>query len=278
MTSIADDSYWKRIAQHYDHKGKDDLNYLSSEDGIIVHHHTGLFSDGQDYSVEGEQTIIHELWRSEGRMVELVASMLQPRSGELGLDCGCGRGGSSFILARAHGVRMFGITLSQTQLRFAQDAAEKQGLYSQVEFGIENIYDARRPSQTYDFVWALESTEHMGDRQALFAQFRRVLKPRGRVVVVALTYVQSRLESIRRELDQLNEYYVGQTGSFESYLEAAINNGFALDDIVHLNRETLPYWRLRLRSTYQTGTEPWLIHGLENGGFHYSAMHLVLRN
>jgi len=211
-------------------------------------------------------------------MVQLAAGLLAPREGELGLDCGCGRGGSSFMLARDHGVRMFGITLSETQLDFARSAAARLGLASQVEFGLENVYDGRRPSQTYDYVWALESTEHMGDRPALFAQFRRVLKPGGRVIVVALTYVQSRLETVRRELHQLNDYYVGQTGSLESYLGAAVRNGFAVDDIAHLDRETLPYWRLRLRSTHRTNTEPWLIHGLENGGFHYSAMHFVLRD
>jgi len=269
---LLEQSYWARVGQHYDRKGKDDLNYLTSGDGLIVHHHTGLFLDGKEPVPADEAALLRELWLSEHRLVELAANVLRIGEGERGLDCGCGRGGSSFLFARNYGARMFGITVSTSQEQFATAAARDLGLADRTSFALENLFEGKRPTEGYDFVWACESTEYMPDRRAMFAEWRRVLKPGGRALAIVLTWVQSRYETVRREMDLLNDYYVARAGSFESFLGAAMQEGFAIDDIIHLERETLPYWHLRLHSKNRTNTEPWLIHGLANGGFHFSAM------
>jgi geranyl diphosphate 2-C-methyltransferase len=272
MTDTLDQQYWARVGQHYDRKGTDDINFLSSGDGLIVHHHTGLFPDGREPAVEGEEQLLRALWESEHRLSRLGAAMLQIRPGERGFDCGCGRGGTSFLFARDFGAEMFGITVSASQAEFASRASGELGLAARAQFALENLFDGQRPTAGYDFVWACESTEYMPDRGLMFAEWRRVLRPGGRALAIVLTYPQSRYATVEREMTLLNDYYVARAGSFESFLAAAMGAGFAVDDIVHLERETLPYWRLRLRSSKRTNTEPWLIHGLENGGFHFSAM------
>jgi cyclopropane fatty-acyl-phospholipid synthase-like methyltransferase len=267
----SDPTYWQRVGAHFDRKDERDLNYLSSGDGLIVHHHTGLFPDGRDLAPRDEQEILRALWHSEHRMVRFAAELLAIRPGMRGLDCGCGRGGSSLMFARDYGAEMFGITISSAQAAFAERAAAALELSGQARFALENLHDHARPDGAYDFVFACESTEYM-DRPALFAEWRRVLRPGGVALAIVLTYVPSRLPEVARELALLNEYYVARAGSLASFLDGARQEGLALDDLVHLERETLPYWRLRLRSGHRSGTEPWLIHGLETGGFHFSAI------
>jgi geranyl diphosphate 2-C-methyltransferase len=264
--------YWDAVGAHFDRKGRDDMNYLSSPDGLIVHHHTGLFPDGVTPEADSEEALLRLLWHAENRLVERAAALLDLRPGEEGFDCGCGRGGSSFLFARDFGARMTGITVSETQARFAREAAAQLGLAGQCAFHLENIYDGRQPSGAFDFIWACESTEYMPDRPRLFAEWWRLLRPGGRALGIILTYVESRRHLVARELAQLDAYYVGSTGPFHAYLDAAVKAGFLVDDVTPLERETIPYWDLRTRSAHQKGTEAWLRDGLRSGALRFSAM------
>ncbi|WP_437532136.1 methyltransferase domain-containing protein [Sorangium sp. So ce726] len=275
MTQTIDMPDFAAVGRHYDAKGTDDLNYLSSEDGLIVHHHTGWFEGGVVPPLDDEASILRELGRSETRLTELGARMLALRVGEHGLDCGCGRGASSLLFAKHHGVTMEGITVSATQEAFATSAARSLGLTATARFFVENVYDAKRPTAAYDFVWACESTEYMADRRALFAEWARVLNPSGRAVVFVLTCVASRRHEIDDAIRALDTHYVSRIGDLCEYTDGAAANGMRVDDVVGLERETLPYWRLRLRSKHRAGTEPLLIRAFESGALRFLAMRFV---
>ena len=75
------------------------------------------------------------------------------------LDIGCGWGGLALSLARDHGARVLGITLSQEQLAEAQARAAAEGLSDRVRF---ELRDYRAVTEKFDRIVSVGMFEHVG--------------------------------------------------------------------------------------------------------------------
>jgi MPBQ/MSBQ methyltransferase len=80
------------------------------------------------------------------------------------------------------GVQVTGITLSGNQARRATALAQQQGA-ANVEFKVMDALSMTFPDNSFDYVWACESGEHMPDKARYVQEMTRVLKPGGRIVV-----------------------------------------------------------------------------------------------
>lgn len=100
------------------------------------------------------------------------------------LDVGCGIGGTSRYLAKKFGnsTEVLGITLSTKQKQRAQELAKTQHV-DNVRFEVMDALNMSFADNTFDFVWACESGEHMPDKQKYVEEMVRVLKPGGRIVI-----------------------------------------------------------------------------------------------
>jgi cyclopropane-fatty-acyl-phospholipid synthase len=87
------------------------------------------------------------------------------------LDIGCGWGGLALTLARDHGARVTGITLSQEQLAIARDRAKAAGLDDRVSF---ELVDYRSMTGQFDRIVSVGMFEHVGAPN--FARFFRVVR------------------------------------------------------------------------------------------------------
>jgi tocopherol O-methyltransferase len=99
------------------------------------------------------------------------------------LDLGCGIGGSSLYLAEKFGANVTGITLSPVQANRAKERAIAVGLADQVTFQVANAMDMPFLDQSFDWVWSLESGEHMPDKTKFLQECYRVLQPGGRLIL-----------------------------------------------------------------------------------------------
>lgn len=113
----------------------------------------------------------------------VLAELAGVRRGERVLDAGCGLGGSALYLARQHGCRVTGITLSARQVRTAQRLARRAGVTGRAEFLCRDFQQTGFPDAAFDVVWAIESVCHAPDKAVLSREFFRVLAPGGRLVV-----------------------------------------------------------------------------------------------
>jgi tocopherol O-methyltransferase len=95
------------------------------------------------------------------------------------LDVGCGIGGSSIYLAQKFNARAVGITLSPVQASRATERALEAGLATDVQFQVADALDMPFADDTFDFVWSMESGEHMPDKEKFLQECYRVLKPGG---------------------------------------------------------------------------------------------------
>jgi tocopherol O-methyltransferase len=103
------------------------------------------------------------------------------------LDCGCGIGGSALVLAERFQARVVGITLSPVQAGRAIERARAAGLDGNTPpcatFEVANALHTPFPDQSFDFIWSMESGEHMPDKVGFLRECYRLLKPGGKLLM-----------------------------------------------------------------------------------------------
>lgn len=100
------------------------------------------------------------------------------------LDVGCGIGGSSLYLAAKFRASVTGITLSPNQASRATQRARAAGLSEFTRFLVADALEMPFADDSFDFVWSLESGEHMPDKTKFMQEMCRVLKPGGKLLMV----------------------------------------------------------------------------------------------
>lgn len=107
------------------------------------------------------------------------------------LDVGCGIGGSSLYLANRFNARVVGITLSPVQANRAVERAQAIGFSGYTdeeppvqkrpyaEFHVVDALNTPFADNQFDFIWSMESGEHMPDKVQFLQECYRLLKPGG---------------------------------------------------------------------------------------------------
>jgi len=95
------------------------------------------------------------------------------------LDAGCGIGGSTLYLAQKFKIKGIGITLSPVQAARAIDRSREARIDGEVGFLVANAQKVPFADASFDWVWSLESGEHMPDKEGFLRECHRVLKPGG---------------------------------------------------------------------------------------------------
>jgi cyclopropane-fatty-acyl-phospholipid synthase len=136
---------------------------------------------------------------------DLVARKLALRSGMRLLDVGCGWGGMVMHAAREYGVKALGVTLSQQQALWAQQAIADNGLSDLAEVRHLDYRDV--PETGFDAVSSIGLTEHIGKAQlpGYFAFLHGKLKPEGRLLNHCITRIDG-TEPARRPAGFIYRY------------------------------------------------------------------------
>lgn len=200
------------VARHYDQLDR----FYRELWGEHVHH--GFWATGRETPDEAVRALVD---------VVAARARIVPKTNVV--DIGCGYGATARLLAHEKLAFVVGYTVSESQYWYAQgqDAAQKKELEEKAivdeeenpRIRLGDWLDNDLPDASQDAVIAIESTEHMPDKVAVFREAARVLKPEGRMVVCAWTAGRSPkpwqrrrlLEPIRREgrlagLDREEDY------------------------------------------------------------------------
>eukprot|EP01126_Amoeba_proteus_P043198 TRINITY_DN4730_c0_g1_i1.p1 TRINITY_DN4730_c0_g1~~TRINITY_DN4730_c0_g1_i1.p1 ORF type:complete len:363 (-),score=40.79 TRINITY_DN4730_c0_g1_i1:240-1328(-) len=108
-----------------------------------------------------------------------LADRLRIKKGDKVLDIGCGIGGPLINIARNTGAHITGLNNNAYQITRANALLKEAGLQKTCNFVKGNFCEMPLADDTYDQVYAIESTCHAPTRQAVFAEVFRVLKPGG---------------------------------------------------------------------------------------------------
>lgn len=210
------------VADHYD-----ELDTIYRQVwGDHVHH--GLWATGRETPGEAVEAL-----------VDAVGDRLHLMPGQVCVDIGCGYGSTARRLAATHAVRVIGLTLSAGQARYA--AAHPA---PNVDIRVRDWLVNGLPDASANAAWAIESSEHMVDKPAFFAEAHRVLSPGGRLVVCAwLAGTGASGWKVRHLLEPIcREGRLPSMGTREEYEAMALAAGFAVTGYEDVSRRVARTW------------------------------------
>jgi cyclopropane-fatty-acyl-phospholipid synthase len=149
---------WLRIVRQYNPASRARQN---------VAHHYDLSGELYDLFLDADRQYSCGYFRSPDDTLETaqeqkkahIAAKLMLQPGMRVLDIGCGWGGMALTLARDHGVKVLGVTLSEEQYKRATARASEAGLTDQVEF---RLADYRNVTGRFDRIVSVGMFEHVG--------------------------------------------------------------------------------------------------------------------
>ncbi len=166
------------------------------------------------------------------------------------LEIGTGWGGMAIHAATHYGCRVTTTTISREQYEYARGRVEELGLEDRITLLLE---DYRALTGEYDKLVSIEMIEAVGHDfySSYFQCCSRLLKPRGRMVIQAITIPDGRYERARRSVDFIKRYIF--PGGCLPSLEVIAKHVAKDTDLqmVHLRditadyAQTLAHWRRR---------------------------------
>lgn len=212
----------------------------------------------------------HGYWRSGRETVpeatealsDLVAARLNLRPGLKVCDIGCGYGATAIGFVKRHEVEAVGFTLSAAQQRVAL-AHDVPGFSCLCRDWLEN----GQPDTSFDRAYAIESSEHMVDKERFFTEASRVLRPGGRLVVCAwLEGENARPWEVRHLLKPIcNEGRLPGMGSRSDYEALAARAGLILESYEDISRNVRRTWAICLRRLAKSLMTDSAVRGLAFG-------------
>lgn len=110
-----------------------------------------------------------------------LARRLHLGSRHLVLDAGCGLGGPSRYLAATFGCGVIGVDLTPTYIAISEMLSRHAGLAGLIDYQVADIAQLPFPVNVFDVVWTQHAVMNVADRDRLYREFRRVLKPGGQL-------------------------------------------------------------------------------------------------
>jgi geranyl diphosphate 2-C-methyltransferase len=264
-------AYEQSVADYWNSE-RNPVNLRLGEVDGFYHHHYGI--GDPDWTVlEGpdetrDRRITAELHRLECLQADLLAEHLgEVEPEDRLLDCGSGRGGGSFVANRRFGCWVDGVSISETQVAFANEQAGRRGVADRVRFHLKNMLDTGFPAGAYRAAWNNESTMYV-DLSLLFAEVSRQLRRGGRYVTITGCYNDAYgLPS--RAVSEINAHYICDIHPRSAYFREMAANRLVPVAVLDLTDATIPYWELRARSALTTGIEQTFLSAYRSGSFQY---------
>ena len=132
------------------------------------------------------------------------------------LDIGCGIGGPAFEMARSFGAEVVGIDLEAPLIERAKTAATHHDLANRCTFQTVDIGPLPFADQTFDIVVAAGAMTQTKDKEAIFTECFRVLRPGGHLSCYDWTKSEDaysddmlywfKMEGLTYALETLDEY------------------------------------------------------------------------
>lgn len=112
-----------------------------------------------------------------------LADLLGFRGGERVLDIGSGIGGPSRFLASRYGCQVEGIDLTVEFCRVAEMLTRLTGLTGKASYRRGDALDLPFGDMSFDVVWSQNASMNIANRDRLYSEMHRVLKPGGRLAL-----------------------------------------------------------------------------------------------
>ncbi|MCG8016715.1 MAG: cyclopropane-fatty-acyl-phospholipid synthase family protein [Candidatus Thiodiazotropha sp. 'RUGA'] len=144
------------------------------------------------------------LEQAQQRKYQRILDLIQPQVGATVLEIGCGWGGFAEMAATKQ-LHVDGVSLSPSQLEWANRRIQRQGLDESVEL---KLTDYRDLSGQYDHIVSIEMFEAVGEAywDEYFGKLNTLLKTQGTAALQVITIDEEAYASYRKKPDFIQRY------------------------------------------------------------------------
>jgi cyclopropane-fatty-acyl-phospholipid synthase len=247
--------WWRLLAARLRHLVRDNSR-AGSRRNIIAHYDLGnaFYGEWLDATMSYSSALFgddadHGLTLADAQLAKYrrILQRLDAKPGQRILEIGCGWGGFAEVAARETGADVLGVTLSPSQLAFAQERMRRAGLDGRVTLALCDYRDLG--GQRFDHIVSIEMFEAVGERwwPTYFDALKRLLAPGGRAVVQSITIRDDLFARYRRGTDFIQQHVFpgGMLPSPNAFAAQAGRAGLHLADRFAFGRDyarTLAAW------------------------------------
>ncbi|WP_346292207.1 methyltransferase domain-containing protein [Sphaerothrix gracilis] len=170
------------------------------------------------------------------------------------LDVGCGIGGSTLYLAEKFNAKAIGITLSPIQAERGTQRAIAAGLEAagsapSASFQVADALNTPFEDNQFDFIWSMESGEHMPDKRQFLQECFQLLQPGGKFLLA--TWCHRPTDSLagaltadeQKHLEDIYQvYHLPYVISLPEYEAIAQDIGFQNITTADWSTAVAPFW------------------------------------
>jgi len=211
---------------------------------------------GWQYKLVWSPEHLHYGWWDDGvsshaasltRMLEVLAnagSVYFP--GTKVLDAGCGTGGTARWLAEARGAQVVGVSVVPEQIAEANRIRLRKGVRG-VRFFCADYRDLPLPNESFEVVFAIESSCYARPKLDFLTEAFRVLEPGGRLVVADFYRTGQATQRLERCLEEWEQdWAMPRLQTPDEWYDDLLTAGFSRVSSWDVTRNVLPSAR-RLR-------------------------------
>jgi len=223
--------------------------YGSFAESALSSEHTGVRAVAEAFGYSADELSSIPAEANMGLSCGNPTASAHLRPGEVVVDLGCGGGLDIFLASAKVGPegRAIGIDMTPEMIERARRNAE-QGGYTNVEFHLAKIDKLPLADNSVDCVISNCVINLAPDKQAVFREIARVLKPGGRLAVSDIALKKQLPPEVSRDLLA----YVGCVAGailIDDYKRGLLEAGFAHAEIVDTKRDLNVYDKLDNRET-----------------------------
>jgi len=202
--------------------------YMSTWGGEDIH--IGIYKNATD-----------SIGQASRCTVKTIASLVKLKEDSRLLDIGCGYGGPARYLAKTKGCHVDCLNLSEVQNQRNWELTQQQGLTHKIRVVEGSFEEMPLESQQYDLVYSQDALLHSGDRQQVFQEVRRILKPQGEFI---FTDPMQSDECPQQALQPvLERIHLASMGSLGFYTKTAYLLGFETIEIIEMTNHLITHYR-----------------------------------
>lgn len=149
---------------------------------------------------------------SQEAKLDLLAELMELRSGQRILDIGCGWAGPLTYLCKTYGVRGVGLTLSPLQKRAGDGRIASHGVDATI---LECHWRDLEDGEGFDVVYTDEVQAHVSDFVGFYRKAHALLRDGGRMLNKELHFTHPRYSQVDRLIDFVNRIF-GSTGNYRT--------------------------------------------------------------
>jgi tocopherol O-methyltransferase len=191
------------------------------------------------------------------------------------LDAGCGVGGAAFFLTEQIGCSVSGITLSQKQLDFAEHAKANSPSKHLISFDLQDFTNTSFQDNSFDIVWACESSCYANPKSKLIEEVFRILKPGGKFILCDYFLTAEGKTDRKEYIRKWGETWaISQFNTQDNFINVLEKSNFQILQNIDYTKEIFPTSK-RMYLSYLLGFIPSNLYNLTHNTSRFAKTHYL---